>query len=124
MTILRRCPCCNSVAITVDGVTFAPDHVLWDGGEYRWSARRSQAAIMWLLAARRGAIVSFPEIVDWIYADDPDGGPLDVRNCVDIAIVRLRRALREAGAPIEIHTHWGRGYELIIHSQERIGVAA
>ena len=56
------------------------------------------------LRLRAGAIVSHQELADAIWGDDPDGGPMEVREC----LLHLDRGLREMGYPIK--KHWGRGY--------------
>jgi len=51
------------------------------------------------LLAVSGRIVSMAELVDWIYGDDPDGGPDDPEQTIRDAIRRLRRL----GLPIKTH---------------------
>jgi hypothetical protein len=58
------------------------------------------------LALGRGGIVGYGEIVEFLYGDDPDGGPLWPAHVVGVYVYELRRA----GARIENHP-W-RGYSL------------
>jgi len=60
-----------------------------------------------LLAATPGRIVSTDQLIDWLYGEDPDGGPLDARCCIAVAVHHLRRR----GVPIRSHGHRGYSYE-------------
>ena len=57
-----------------------------------------------LLGVNRGRTVSRTEMVDWIYGEEEDGGPLWADKSLDIGIMHLRRR----GVPIE-NVH-GRGF--------------
>jgi len=55
-----------------------------------------QVGIETYLGTHRGRWVPAAELIAWLYADDPDGGPLTAINCVGVAVVRLR----QRGVPI------------------------
>jgi len=59
-------------------------------------AAAMQVGIATYLGAHRGRFVPTSELIAWLYADDPEGGPLSAINCVAVAVVRLR----QRGVPI------------------------
>lgn len=67
---------------------------------------RLMVGISTLLTARAPGIVSLDEIIEWIWGDDPNGGPDHPANCIRQAVFALRRN----GAPIV--THSSRGYSM------------
>lgn len=68
--------------------------------------RRSERKALALLRNASGRIVPLDAIATAINPDFPSNGHVRVLVC------ELRRVLREAGAPVEIRTHWGEGYSL------------
>jgi hypothetical protein len=58
------------------------------------------------LAAHRGRVVSSAELISWIYAEEPEGGPLDAMDCLRTTMSRLRKR----GVPVVTIGH--RGYSL------------
>ncbi len=62
-----------------------------------------QFKIIERLCQARGGFVSADDIVEHVYADDPDGGPLDARGSIRGAVYKLRRR----GYPIRLVS---RGY--------------
>jgi DNA-binding response OmpR family regulator len=80
---------------------------VWRGDEAIELTPREYALLEYL-AARRGAVVSRPEIEEHIY----DGQVDPMSNVVDSAICIVRRKLAEAGAAPIIHTRRGQGYVL------------
>lgn len=58
-----------------------------------------KSGIIERLRAAAGAWVSAAELIDFLYRDDPDGGPETADNSLRVEISRLRKS----GAPIESH---------------------
>lgn len=54
-----------------------------------------------------GALVGHAELIEAVWGDDPDGGPVDAHNRIGIAVMSLRRE----GHPIA--TFFGRGYRAV-----------
>jgi hypothetical protein len=60
-----------------------------------------------LLAVEAPRVLSTDELIDYLYGDDPDGGPDYARGCIRLAVMRLRRS----GMPIKTHGPMpGRGF--------------
>ncbi|WP_164743056.1 winged helix-turn-helix domain-containing protein [Mesorhizobium sp. Z1-4] len=103
---MTRCPCCGQ---ELPAGYVAPREELagrlnTDSPVFHSIVRR--------LAWRPGLFVGTAELVDYVYRDDPDGGPLDANKCIQIAITRYRQQLEPLGW--EIKTRFGRGYRLMI----------
>src|SRR5258708_5967976 len=60
-----------------------------------------------LLAASPGCVISTDQLIDWLYGEAPNGGPLEARACVAVAVYHLRRR----GLPIKSHGYRGYSYE-------------
>lgn len=58
------------------------------------------------LHANRGRWVSHRELIEWIYGERDDGGPMDVRSCIARKIFALRRR------GIEVENFHGYGYRM------------
>jgi DNA-binding response OmpR family regulator len=63
-----------------------------------------KAKLVNFLLINQGRLCTKDEIFDYMYGDDPDGGPEYGPHIVDVLVCRLRKK----GWPIE--TEWGRGY--------------
>lgn len=63
-----------------------------------------EAKVLNTLLCRQGEVVTDREIIEAMYADDPDGGPLRAHECMKVIISWLRFC----GWPID--NVWGRGY--------------
>lgn len=76
------------------------------GVEMRLTGREYQ--VLELLAVRKGSSVSKSAIMDHLYAgrDEPEV------KIIDVWICRLRKRLRQLGAPGLLHTEWGEGYSM------------
>jgi two-component system cell cycle response regulator CtrA len=70
--------------------------------------------LMELMALRKGSTVSKDSFLNHLYGgmDEPEG------KIVDVFICKLRKKLKEAGAPDPIQCVWGRGYVLADPSSE------
>lgn len=64
---------------------------------------KTQRIIMWYLL--RPGTCTFDDLVNHLYADDPDGGPLAPIRIVSQFVWHARTI-----CPITIHTAWGIGY--------------
>lgn len=67
----------------------------------------SRHALLAILLIRWGRVVTYDEICDYIWADDPDGGPLQLLRSVAVHTTALRHVLE--GTPVGITTRWGLG---------------
>lgn len=73
----------------------------------------SEVAVLEMLAARVGRVVSKDALMRGLYASDKDVGP----NAIEIHVHRLRRKLQHAQADVSIRTIRGLGYlmEVVSH---------
>lgn len=81
-----NCPCCGYTGknrISIDG-----SRIYIDGEEYK--ATPKQAAIFAAIAEGNGRAVSYSTIIDNVWADDPDGGPLTVMNTIKAHLSNLK----------------------------------
>lgn len=101
------CPKCQTISHS--GLSVGAASVTWRDEEVRLTGQ--EAIILRTIIARRFASVG--QLIDALYWDDPEGGPLAPENVVSVLIVHLRRKLRRAGLPFEIRTEWGRGFTLV-----------
>jgi hypothetical protein len=74
---------------------------------HRGGPPRVQSAVLNCLRGNQGRITSLSELVDYVYREDPEGGPLGAGNCVAVAIMKLRRR----GFPIRNHPWRGYSYD-------------
>ena len=98
----------------VDGVTFDPaSGELRRGGEVS-RLEPQPAALLALLVARAGTLVSHAEIAGHLW---PDGTHVDFQAGVHYAVRRIRAALGDqAGAPRFVETMPRRGYRLRVEA--------
>lgn len=71
---------------------------------------RNQFMIFERLHRSRGMFVPTDHLINRLYADDIDGGPLDARKTISVLICYLRKRLPPGWA---IENVWGRGYRLV-----------
>ena len=76
-----KCPCCNGSG---EIVPQAPVYL-----------SRMQSRI-WHFVRRSGDGISSENLIDRIYADHPDGGPLNARRSIWVTIVAANKRLSEA----------------------------
>lgn len=57
-------------------------------------------------------IVPKDHIIDHVYHDAEDGGPLDAKKILHVIIWKLRKTLPVSGIPWRLVTHITRGYQL------------
>lgn len=113
----RYCSVCKSTHIERWGVSLVCRRLAWDGGHVDLTP--TQRALLWrLMLANRGLRLTTPELIDSVWGDDEDGGPLAARIAIGVHLHRLRVILREARAPVNVPCGTGgRGpqmrYELI-----------
>lgn len=112
------CPRCGGDLKVPPDISYTIDKGTLSGvlgsSEYAVRFTKSEGMIFELLWRRRnGGSVSREMILDHLYRDDPDGGPLD--PIVKVYIWKIRRKLR--GTDIEIVTDHHRGYWLRTRKQ-------
>lgn len=66
-----------------------------------------QRAMFDVFAGNFGKFISGRQIADVIYADDPDGGPVNAENVISVPMPSFREKLRKHG--LDIDTKLGRG---------------
>lgn len=93
------CPCCGHAA---DKLRLSEARDLFTA---------TQLKILESIECRRVATMS--EIIDDVWGDDINGGPLDTRVTVSVHLVNIRKRMREAGLPYEIKNVWGVGFKLM-----------
>ena len=92
------CPCCNQPA---------------DTGKLSEAVRvftPTEARLLRILEGR--TMVRKEAVLDTLWADDPEGGPLTAQKMVDVVIHKIRRKLREHNLPFRLETVWAHGYRL------------
>lgn len=72
------------------------------------SVRESELFL--IVAAANGQPVAWDRIADTIYADDPEGGPMNAGQVVRALVSRCNRKLRSTD--LRILNNWGQGYRL------------
>lgn len=104
--------------LDVDGTSIVID------GE-RISVTAHQARVFEALLSARGRCKRLDQIIDHVWGDDPDGGPLGAREVIGVHVCNLRAthtALRRL-----IATDWGVGFRIDIEALddfEQIGAPA
>lgn len=71
---------------------------------------RKQRDLFLIVAKGRGKPVEHRKVYDFIWADDPNGGPEDARNVVSVMVRNTNDKLATTGYQIE--NVWGIGYRL------------
>jgi hypothetical protein len=103
---MKRCPCCGQpigereVALArIKGAPFGP------------VGRRIAEA----LGRHTGEWRTASQLADEVYADDPDGGPINAAKSIQAIIcISLRAALRRAGLELESYPSRSGGYRLTV----------
>lgn len=72
---------------------------------HRWC--EVQIGVLVLLASCRGQVVSTPQLVDWLWGEEPGGGPADPTRNIALAVMKLRAR----GVPIKTHGWQGYSYD-------------
>ena len=104
----HTCPRCEE--LRASGITAGIDGAEWPGGRANLSP--NEATVFAYLLRRR--VATTENLALELYGLDPNGGPTNAKNCVDVYVCKLRRRLRDAGFPGHIETIWGRGYRLVL----------
>jgi len=110
---MHLCPHCEAVW-NAEGVRIDPHRrrASWRGGEVQ--VKGKQARLLAALASTPGRVVARDRIVDALWGDQTDGGPLGAHRVLYEHIRSLRRRLAGAGFPGSIVNHHGVGYELVL----------
>lgn len=68
------------------------------------------------LAERAGEFVPGSELLDRLYGDDPEGGPVTAVNCVCVHVSRMKKKLEPHGITVEgwRDGHYRRGRRLVV----------
>lgn len=77
---------------------------------------RQMRQIAEFLAMRFGTFVSRDRLCDLIYAEDPDGGPLNADSTVSVRICGLRRCLKRTA--LQIETEYKTGWRMTWRATE------
>lgn len=85
----------------------------------RCRLRPGEWRIAALLARSRRAFVSYAEIKNELYDDDPAGGPLSADASIKVRICTMRTILRRHD--VTISTHARLGYSVHASERERLG---
>ncbi|HVZ35831.1 MAG TPA: winged helix-turn-helix domain-containing protein [Polyangiaceae bacterium] len=109
---LALCPSCRSMW-TPNGLVIdeARHLVSWPGGQMQLPP--AQVCLFATLARHSGRVVKRERIYFALWGNALNGGPSDARMQVAVYLTKIRRAMKQAGCPGHILTHWGDGYELI-----------
>lgn len=109
--ILRRCPSCASIRLEGLFTLCRTCRVV------TWPGRRIElpptAALVLERIALAPGFVSTPEIIDHVYGDREDGGPLYASDCVHRAAGQIRTRMIARGAPVALETRQYFGYRLV-----------
>ena len=109
-------PCCPMCGQVRSAKPFDIDNtfnVAIDGQEVRLPRRLGQVLDKLNEAYPKG--VRRRDLADALYGDDPDGGPLDLDNCLESFVCRVRKAIAPAGFAIKANRHVG--YQLVRAAQ-------
>lgn len=109
--ILKRCPKCRQL-ILIGEISVDPGCgvMWWDGGCSRASPTEARLLSRLLVAP---TLTTTRDLVDWLYGDEPAGGPLAADKIVGVHLFRLRAALKRSGCPRFIKSNYSFGYEII-----------
>lgn len=84
-----------------------------DGKRFRFPDKPGAALAR--LFRNCGTYVPVAEMIDAAWYDDPDGGPLCIRNCLAVNMCKVNRILASAPAYVEgSKGSYSRGYRLVI----------
>jgi DNA-binding response OmpR family regulator len=72
-----------------------------------------QRRLLHALAAVPGKVVPYSTLIEAMWGDDAEGGPLDDKGGIHENALYLKRALAKAGSTMRIVAHAGVGYELV-----------
>lgn len=86
--------------------------VSWDGRTV--ALKRTEARLLGAMVDAYGRVVRREALVDAVWGDDPDGGPMSAMNGISVLVHSLRRRLAGAGFPGAVRTWPRSGYELVI----------
>lgn len=91
-----------------------PHYVLEANGKRVTLPPKAGAALARLFAAR-GGYVPTKDMINAVYGDCEDGGPLTADNCIRVTMHRSRRLLKKFGLAVECKRgRETRGYQLIV----------
>lgn len=106
--LLRRQVASHGGLLTAGNVMFDAASRLLTVGERRVSLPRRETNLLEILLRQYGNVVTRRQIEASIYELSDAPGP----NALEASVSRLRKALRDSGATLELHTVRGVGYML------------
>ncbi len=106
---MKTCPCCGRPML--DEVTDAIASVHLSPAQERIALR---------LARQFGRWVRCRDLIEAVYWDAADGGPLNVGNVISVQVYYLTRRLASAGLKVEGVTGRGGGRRLVWAAPERV----
>ncbi len=77
-----------------------------------WIKKTLEGRIIETLLLRQGGFCSDAEMIDAVWVDDPDGGPLTAKNIIKLLVWRMRRDNVLAPVGLEIVNVYGRRFYL------------
>lgn len=97
-----------------------PRYVLEVDGKRATLPRTAGAAVARMFRSP-GHFIPPDELVDAVYFDDPDGGPLTARRVITVCLFHARSKLADVGAEVQGWSRTG-GYRLLFrwHSPDRL----
>jgi hypothetical protein len=98
------CPCCGRP----NDVDDAPE---WLQNRFGGMYGRILLCLSTARASKR--VVQMKELVDWVYADDLEGGPVHAETSIAVTITRNRKALNKVGWDILGPKKSGNGWVLV-----------
>lgn len=101
VAITIQCPCCGRPDTRTNPIE-AIAAITLSGHERR---------IALSLAGNFGHVVAMATLIDAVYGDDPEGGPLTADVIIKVMLVRLRRRLAPFG--LAVNNVYGVGYRLV-----------
>lgn len=99
---MSKCPCCGA---KIKVPTF-------ENLVVRAEISEMQARILKPVWRAKGEYIPTERLIDFLYADDPDGGPLNARGSFQIILRQLRAKLAPFG--VKIKSRYSVGYRLVM----------
>lgn len=116
------CPLCGAQGRDLSGLRFVGDTTaFWNGIRLDWRDESNKRPygmkqlirILYLLYSKSPNVVTHAELIDYIWGNDPDGGPLGASDCVKVYVSHLRRVLEAHKVPVRVVNVFSRGYMLV-----------
>ena len=109
--MLDTCPYCGNDCDPLTVTKIHTDRMFRSSGVHLTPRELATLAAL----AHRHVPISYDQLINFIYSDDIDGGPLTAYNCMKINIWNCRKKIRAAKIPWRIETLVGHGH--ILHKE-------